>query len=59
LEFDVGASHGKIGDIHKWWTAKSRENFNAKVKCIIDQYDALEVGVCRWNCYRFPNWVFT
>ena len=36
-----GRNLDKNGNINYWWTEKSKNNFNERAQCIIDQYSAI------------------
>uniref|UniRef100_A0A5S6QJ07 Peptidase M13 C-terminal domain-containing protein n=1 Tax=Trichuris muris TaxID=70415 RepID=A0A5S6QJ07_TRIMR len=48
---DQGAEYDSIGNLNKWWTNSSKEKFDERVKCFVDQYSRfcypeLGEGVC-------------
>ena len=39
---DQGSLYDKVGNLRDQWTKADRARFNAKIRCIIKQYDALQ-----------------
>ncbi|RWS12030.1 endothelin-converting enzyme 2-like protein [Dinothrombium tinctorium] len=41
---DQGREYDKSGNLHHWWKNSTIKNFEERIKCFIDQYNAYEVN---------------
>ena len=41
---DQGCQFDKDGNLHNWWTAEDKANFDARTKVMADYFDAIEVA---------------
>jgi endothelin-converting enzyme/putative endopeptidase len=41
---DSGSKYDAAGALKNWWTAEDRKEFNARAACVVDQFNAFEVG---------------
>ena len=41
---NTGRQFDKFGEMNDWWTKSSKEKFNNRTKCMVDQYNQYEVA---------------
>ena len=41
---DGGSKYDATGRLREWWTAEDRQSFTARAGCVVDQFNAIDVG---------------
>ena len=41
---NTGRQFDKYGEMNDWWTKSSKEKFNNRTKCMVDQYNEYKVA---------------
>lgn len=39
----LGSYYDKFGNLYNWWSNSSRESFENRTKCVVDQYSSFKI----------------